>query len=101
MPRMRVVFAALLVAAPSLASATSAEAARIARLLPLLPGPCADDAFTMERLRVGNTNRLYKLSRGGQSFLVREFGGCEALAFDRAAPGFAVSGSVRHPRGPD
>ncbi len=60
----------------------------VARLCALLPDVHALDACTLERLRYGNTNVLYRLRRardevGAESFLVRVFGRADALEFDR------------------
>ena len=76
-------------------AASLPEAARIIRTcVPLLPGgPTActvgnpEEECSLARLAVGNTNRLYCLTRSvtGDRYLVREFGTSSALRFDRDA----------------
>ena len=61
-------------------------AAIAATCAPLLPhGPTDCDGLIVERLKVGNTNALYKLTRPSHddAFLVRAFGQNQMLAFDR------------------
>jgi len=47
-----------------------------------------DKGARIERLKVGNTNRLYKLAFGDKLCLVRVFGTNPALAFDRDTENF-------------
>lgn len=63
----------------------AAEEAEVAPACAALLGAERPEAASAERLKVGNTNALYRLRVDGRSFLARVFGSNPALAFDRDA----------------
>lgn len=84
--RVKYTMFAIVASAAASGAASGSLATIAAKCAPLLPkGPTACDNVVVERLKVGNTNALYKLTRPSHedAFLVREFGQNEMLAFDR------------------